>query len=384
MFPIYGRKRATPCPARWCDVGLSGEFFMLGGAIPVASALLFADMTAVIAAFGGGTLLLLAGLALGWCIGYLWRRPVTVVEPHREQISGLLTNLLGWTSGVSTEVSEYRTLIEAMTQQIADEAKSSDSPSLVTTGNLLTQMLEANRNLQARLDVAESTLQKQSGEIAAYISQARTDALTSLNNRRVFDEGLATSLAAWHAQRKPVGVILFDIDHFKILNDTLGHLAGDAVLRQLAELLRQHAPRGSLLARYGGEEFACVVSGGDPASTCRAAEQLRAAVEGTLFTFERNSLRVTISVGVAQATFSEEGVELLKRGDNALYAAKSAGRNAVYLHDGYHCVPYSTRGEGESSPAVDETVVQDFHEVCADLRSRLAQVSISSEMASPA
>ncbi len=339
-------------------------------------------MTAVLAAFGGGTLLLFAGLALGWGIGRFGRRPVAVVEPNREHISGLLTNLLGWTSGVSTEVSEYRTLIEAMTQQVADEAQSSQHPSLVNTASLLKQMLEANRTLQARLDTAESMLQRQSSEIASYISQARTDALTGLNNRRVFDEGLATALAAWHAQRKPVGVILFDIDHFKILNDTLGHLAGDAVLRQLAELLRQNAPRGSLLARYGGEEFACVISGGDPATICRAAELLRAAVEGTLFTFERNSLRVTISSGVAQATFSEEAFELLKRGDNALYAAKSAGRNAVYLHDGYHCVPYSTRGEGETSPAVDEKVVQDFHDVCADLRSRLAQVSISTEMAS--
>lgn len=335
----------------------------------------------MLAAFFGGTLLLISGLALGWCCGRLFQRP-TANKPSAErfeEIAKLLTSLQGWTSGVATDVSEYRTLMEAFSEQLAAEAKRSAEPSLITTANLLTQMLEANRSLQARLDKAETTLVQQTREIAAYVSQARTDALTGLNNRRVFDESLASALSAWHAQRKPVGVVLFDIDHFKILNDTLGHLAGDAVLRQLAELLRQNAPRGAVIARYGGEEFACILTGDTQASLCEAAERLREAVEGTLFMFERNALRVTISCGAAQATFAEEAHALLQRGDNALYAAKSAGRNAVYLHDGYHCTPYTASRAREAELPAEEKIVQDFRDVCQDLRARLAQVAVSQE-----
>lgn len=344
--------------------------------------ILVGDISAVVAVFTGGTLLLLAGILLGWGIARMTRRPTPENTSDRETVAALLTPILNWTSGVSTDVSDYRTLIESLSDQIAKEVKKESHPSAVAAAALITQVLEANYSLQARLDNAEATLQQQSGEIAAYISQARTDALTGLNNRRVFDEYLATSLAAWHAQSKPVGVILFDIDHFKILNDTQGHLAGDAVLRELALLLRQNAPAGALLARYGGEEFACVLAGVGQVDICKAAEELRAAVETTVFLYERTSLRVTISCGVAQATFSEDAFGLLKRGDNALYASKSAGRNSVYLHDGYHCVPYSTHGPSDSCLATQEQVVPDFHHVCEELRNRLAQIAIAPVAAS--
>lgn len=334
------------------------------------------DLSTMAAAFAGGASLLAAGLSLGWCWGRFMTRAAQSRDVDRERISDLLAPILAWANGISTDVSEYRTLIEAISEQIAREADQSAEPSIKATASLLAQMLEANRNLQARLDNAEATLQQQSTEIAAYISQARTDALTGLNNRRVFDEHLAASLAAWHAQGKPLGLVLFDIDHFKILNDTQGHLAGDAVLREVAALLKQHAPPGALLARYGGEEFACIVSGDCEDEVCQGAERLRATVEETLFVYERTSLRVTISCGVAQATFSECAAGLLKRGDNALYAAKSAGRNAVYRHDGYRCVPYTVQGRADHHLAEEEQFVQDFHSVCDDLRSRLAQIAI--------
>jgi diguanylate cyclase len=242
-------------------------------------------------------------------------------------------------------------------------------------------MLEANRQLQARLDTAEAALQEQSSDIAAYISQARTDALTSVSNRRVFDETLAAALAAWNAQGKPVCVMLFDIDHFKLLNDTRGHLAGDAVLRDLAQLLRESAPAGAMIARYGGEEFACISMAGDVHHAAELADYFRQVVESNLFLYEREAIRVTMSCGVAQAVYREDALSLLKRCDSALYSAKSVGRNVVYWHDGYHCVAYQSQ-DAMPVPQTDPAnrVVEDFQDLCKDLRNKLAQISVRNEV----
>jgi diguanylate cyclase len=207
--------------------------------------------------------------------------------------------------------------------------------------------------------------------------EARTDPLTGLCNRRVFDEALRGALAAWHAQGKQVSIAILDIDRFKALNDGFGHMAGDLVLREVARLLKEHAPRGAFVARYGGEEFACILPGHDLAAACAAGECLRAAVAQHDFQFEQHPLQLTVSCGVAQAMFGEE-TALVKRGDTALYAAKSGGRNAVYLHDGYHCIAYRTGGTpGEASPTAEERLLRDIRDVRQDMRSRLAQVAVT-------
>ncbi len=158
----------------------------------------------------------------------------------------------------------------------------------------------------------------------------RTDGLTELFNRRYFDEALQKEVSRALRYGRPFSLVLFDIDHFKRINDTYGHLAGDAVLRQLGRLVSSHVRRDDVVARTGGEEFAVILpeTGIDAARSF--AEKLRQLVERTAFTFEETPIPVTISLGVAEWDPSlTDGKSLIQRADERLYGAKRSGRNRV-------------------------------------------------------
>ena len=324
-----------------------------------------------------GLLLLSTGLGAGLGLGRWLFRRTPADRQQRQQVLQLVEELSRWTNNVSTDVSEYRGLVEDLTQQVAIQVETPGDTSKIDTARVLSQMLDANRRLQHRLDTAEATLRHQAQEIAAYMSEARTDALTRLNNRRVFDEALASSLTALRTQGKIVAVVLIDVDHFKRLNDTHGHLAGDCVLQGLAKILRDHKPAGAITARFGGEEFAMVIHHRELPEACAAAQTIRQAVQAHRFSYDQHQLQVTISCGVALAMLSEETLSLVKRCDEALYAAKSAGRNGVFFHDGYRPLPYSPVIDVTQEDSREEQLARDFQEVCRDLRSRLQQVTVA-------
>jgi diguanylate cyclase (GGDEF)-like protein len=157
------------------------------------------------------------------------------------------------------------------------------------------------------------------------------DGLTGLLNRRAFQE-LLRSTTARHDRQKDgsFGLILLDIDHFKKLNDTHGHPAGDEALRQVARALHEHARAGDEVARYGGEEFAVVLPAADARSAHEIAERLRREIERTTLRFAGGSIRLTASFGVAVWPGDGRAPEaLLAAADKALYAAKQGGRNRV-------------------------------------------------------
>jgi diguanylate cyclase (GGDEF)-like protein len=160
---------------------------------------------------------------------------------------------------------------------------------------------------------------------------ATTDGLTGLTNRRTLNTQLVARVREAQRYHRPLSLLLLDIDHFKKVNDTHGHPAGDAVLRGVSAVARAQARETDLVARYGGEELAVVLPETDAAGARAIAERLRAAVEGTAHaTTEQGSLRVTVSVGVA--TWPGGGQtpdELLTTADRALYRAKQTGRNRV-------------------------------------------------------
>ncbi len=159
--------------------------------------------------------------------------------------------------------------------------------------------------------------------------QAHVDALTGLDNRR----SLEVQLQRLHTQARtvltPLHAAMIDVDHFKAINDCLGHAGGDDVLRKMGLLLRAQCREGDIAARYGGEEFVVLLPGSDPSAALRTAERLRLAVQGHEWPALPQGLRVTISVGLADLA-NEAEVELgLQRADRALYAAKAQGRNRV-------------------------------------------------------
>jgi diguanylate cyclase (GGDEF)-like protein len=160
-----------------------------------------------------------------------------------------------------------------------------------------------------------------------------TDRLTGLFNRGHWEEMLRQDYARHLRYERNAALVMFDIDHFKKINDTYGHQAGDAVIQQTADIVRQCARDSDISGRYGGEEFVVLLpdTGSDGALTF--AERLRQSIEAHVVVHEGHSIHFTISLGVADLSQPTTGyAQLIERADNALYKSKSGGRNQVSLH----------------------------------------------------
>lgn len=158
-------------------------------------------------------------------------------------------------------------------------------------------------------------------------TQATLDSLTGLPNRRGFDLLAAQAMLEAQREPKPLTALLLDLDHFKRLNDTYGHLAGDQVLsgfaRHLASCLRQ----SDIVCRWGGEEFIVLLKDTDSATALKIAEKIRLLIEQQRYTYEGKNMRLTVSIGVTTLQANDTLHSLLSRADHAMYRAKQTGRN---------------------------------------------------------
>ncbi len=160
---------------------------------------------------------------------------------------------------------------------------------------------------------------------------ALRDGLTKAFNKKYFLDRLETEIAFAKRHRTDLSLLMFDVDHFKRVNDTFGHLAGDFVLRKLAEIAQATVRTEDVFARYGGEEFVVILRGVDLAGAARAGERLRGAISAASPAVSGKLIPVTISVGAASLACGSRhsGEELVAIADRRLYAAKHAGRNRV-------------------------------------------------------
>jgi two-component system cell cycle response regulator len=164
------------------------------------------------------------------------------------------------------------------------------------------------------------------------LAMAVTDPLTGLRNRRYLDSHLGRMMERARDSRAPLALLAFDLDRFKAVNDTHGHPAGDAVLKEFARRLTANTRGHDVIARIGGEEFVCAMPDADIDDARAAAERVRAAVETPGFDLGGTVIEVTVSVGVAALRPGDRAPEkLLARADAALYRAKNTGRNRVIL-----------------------------------------------------
>lgn len=163
------------------------------------------------------------------------------------------------------------------------------------------------------------------------------DALTGTYNKRHFEEVLEKEVARCNRYNRSLSLILFDIDHFKKINDTHGHLAGDAILSKLGAVVTAAVRSHDIAARIGGEEFAVILPEVDLEGATAVAEKLRALVESTEFEFEKKAIPVTVSLGVATWVKGRRAfAELVKEADERLYTAKGRGRNRFCAgHNGH-------------------------------------------------
>jgi diguanylate cyclase (GGDEF)-like protein len=156
---------------------------------------------------------------------------------------------------------------------------------------------------------------------------AQTDSLTGLLNRRAFEEILRRELLRCDRGGGPMGIMLIDLDYFKLVNDSMGHFAGDDVLRRIALVLRDGTRPSDVLARYGGEEFVVLLRNAGIDESLAAAERIRTQIAN--LSGLPGSVRLTASIGVAVSQPRDTATEFLLRSDEALYCSKREGRNQV-------------------------------------------------------
>jgi diguanylate cyclase (GGDEF)-like protein len=161
------------------------------------------------------------------------------------------------------------------------------------------------------------------------MNMAMLDELTGVGNRRAFDQRLIKSCALAQRHLQPLCLAVIDIDHFKQLNDTYGHLAGDQVLRQLSHCLQECARSSDEVFRYGGEEFIILLPQTSITGASRFVERCREAISEMNIKYDGEAIQCKVSAGIAELQRSEVPTTLLKRADSALYAAKQTGRNCV-------------------------------------------------------
>ncbi|GGU47880.1 GGDEF domain-containing protein [Pseudomonas laurentiana] len=185
------------------------------------------------------------------------------------------------------------------------------------------------RGLAERVTHMEQEAQGYREHLEEQRQKALIDPLTGLPNRAAWSEHLEREMQAWQAQGGHLLVAMLDLDHFKRINDNYGHLAGDKVLKIVANELRKRLRGRDFIARFGGEEFVLLMPQSNLASGCQQAEILRSAVEACPFHFKGERVTITMSIGITALRDGERSDIALKRADEALYRAKHQGRNRV-------------------------------------------------------
>lgn len=319
-----------------------------------------------------GTTLLALGMALGFWMGK------RVISPglgqsllEQQQMVAALRNMASWTNDFAGDFTQYQSTMKSLTRDAADNKKVQTKEEVQ---RLLDRIVNANSHLQTRLESAEEKLDMQTKQLAGYLNEARTDGLTGLANRKAFDKKMDECFAKWQQTKHPFTLALIDIDHFKKINDTYGHPAGDAVLKEVSARLRELSNESILVARYGGEEFA-IICDEDVQHAADIMDRLRQTIAGKSIEAEGHTISITISCGVARIMSDERIGKLVRRSDEALYSAKMGGRNRVFVHNGALCESFGKLDPGtvvlESSDAISNENPPTANELEHRVLSRL-------------
>lgn len=255
------------------------------------------------------------------------------IEKTKLVVHGLLKNLETHVQNLLDDAMRYGNNLDEHASRLR---KAETLATIQQVERLLLQEVETMKNstnrYQQQLDDAQNKLKEQEQILEKLSRDANTDFLTQVNNRAAFDKRLNEEFARYKRYGHIFSIILIDLDHFKDVNDTYGHLAGDRVLRAVASLLNDEKRASDFLARYGGEEFALILPGIDANSALVVADKLRKKVETTTFRYENYSIHTSFSAGITTVSPEDQTpTDVLKRADDATYEAKNKGRNQVIV-----------------------------------------------------
>lgn len=228
----------------------------------------------------------------------------------------------------TSDICQFGLLLEEkLAGQIPDETRQ-------IIGSAIGELLSSNQRLEGELEAARHELDHHRKELSEAKREARVDPLTKVANRRGFDEQLASIHARYLRDDVGYAIAMLDVDHFKKINDTYGHLAGDAVLEVIGHLMSTTIRPYDTAARVGGEEFAILLPATTAKDAMTVAERCRKKIEAASVRISGESVTFRVSVGVASTRAGDtDPMKVMNRADAALYLAKESGRNQVRIAD---------------------------------------------------
>lgn len=280
----------------------------------------------------------LASVTMGVVVGvFLGRWHGTVAEPksdrrERETTLKVLGEVLRATEQMMSNVECHNSEFRQTSRDVANLPAIGEME--VVKQALLGKvegLLSSNKRLESDLKCSRYEMEEQAQQLDHVRLEARTDALTTVANRKAFDEKLHVLRTFWERQRQPFALLLIDLDHFKWINDAHGHQAGDGILTMLGNWLKEWVREGDMVARYGGDEFAVLLphAGLDVAASRAETIRSRAAEKASRIALRGEQVALSLSIGVAAPLEGDTEASVLARADEALYRAKRAGRNQV-------------------------------------------------------
>lgn len=252
-----------------------------------------------------------------------------------DKINQNLQSLISNTRDTLAESSKKANKASISFKEQAVSAESIQNPDdlkkvITNIVNETKELADTSNQLKDELETANEEMEKLRTELATVREAAATDALTGLVNRGTFDQSLKKLFE--DPETNETCLTLLDLDHFKQVNDTHGHIIGDNVLKFTAKLLKEHAEPNHVAARYGGEELAIIMPDTSLQKASEIAENIRAALEKSRLKKKNSSEsigQITVSIGISSIKPNDTPENLIIRADNALYQAKELGRNRV-------------------------------------------------------
>jgi diguanylate cyclase len=295
-------------------------------------------------------------LAFVAAMGYLvarWHRPTVneaMIRSRRElkRAQAVASELEKITWMVSQSLAKHQASVAKFKERVGRLSSQQDGTAWRDLCREAESILKPTLQLATQIAGAYDEIRQQSSNLMTF-TEVRTDPLTSVFNRRGLDETLRVHLSLMNRYHSRFSLAMFDIDHFKQVNDREGHVNGDRILQELASLFEECIRDTDTVARYGGEEFVIIMPQTELAGACAFAERLRGQVA--------SRLTITVSGGVAMAVEGDTTESIVVRADSALYGAKNAGRNCVYFRTGddIQPVPIETPEQEERTPRITDT-----------------------------